>query len=477
MKNKFKILSLSAIAMFTIPTIVNATNLTFEEASSTENTKTYNIVNSDAESASNTIQLKLYKTNDNLKYSIKSQYGDCTASALSCTLLFLNDLPANSTIAEVTITNDTEAPIETMLSFTSPAGMNATKSFSVNGKTTTTTTSKIRSNDSTLKNIILSVGTFDQTFSPTINTYNITGIKDTINSVKITPECDNCSWEITCPQGDCTVSNSNKINLKTGANQVGINVTSEDGSSKRSYVLNIYRGEITTSSAYLSSLKINNAKLSPNFDSLVNDYSVKVGLDVDKLDIVAVTEDPNADVIIKGNENLKEGKNTITITVTSSDGANKQVYTLNVTKEKINDNKDDKEKEKKSTTSIKKKKNNTWLIILISFIGLGLIILAYFLIFKRNKNKKDKNNKNDKNNKDTKEEIKENSTETTKEQTDEEKESTLSDTGLDLPLESMQDELENLRKLESENEPKQDVDEALDDLMKTKKLELGDLDF
>ena len=41
----------------------------------------------------------------------------------------------------------------------------------------------------------------------------------------------------------------------------------------------------------------------------------------------------------------------------------------------------------------------------------------------------------------------------------------------------MQDELENLRKLESENEPKQDVDEALDDLMKTKKLELGDLDF
>ena len=61
--------------------------------------------------------------------------------------------------------------------------------------------------------------------------------------------------------------------------------------------------------------------------------------------------------------------------------------------------------------------------------------------------------------------------------TDEEKESTLSDTGLDLPLESMQDELENLRKLESENEPKQDVDEALDDLMKTKKLELGDLDF
>ena len=28
-----------------------------------------------------------------------------------------------------------------------------------------------------------------------------------------------------------------------------------------------------------------------------------------------------------------------------------------------------------------------------------------------------------------------------------------------------------------EEAPKQDVDEALDDLMKTKKLELGDLDF
>ena len=32
-------------------------------------------------------------------------------------------------------------------------------------------------------------------------------------------------------------------------------------------------------------------------------------------------------------------------------------------------------------------------------------------------------------------------------------------------------------KRQMKEEPKQDVDEALDDLMKTKKLELGDLDF
>ena len=56
--------------------------------------------------------------------------------------------------------------------------------------------------------------------------YNVTGLKDTVNSVTITPNCDNnCTWSITCPTGGCSVSNTRRVALQDGANKVAINVT------------------------------------------------------------------------------------------------------------------------------------------------------------------------------------------------------------------------------------------------------------
>ena len=235
--------------------------------------------------------------------------------------------------------------------------------------------------------------------------------------------------------------------------------------------MNVYRGEITTSSAYLESLKIKDAILSPNFDSMVNDYTATVGMDINKLDISYVPEDPTANVEIKGNENLKEGENTITITVTSSDGENKQVYTIIVTKEELEEEKE--EDKKLETSKVTKKKNNTWLIILLSILGLGIIITAFILIFKKKKNKDKKNKKdnNDKNN---------NNNQNKEEENIETDPNILNNDTLENDI--IKENTDTLNILEEtrrqmKEEPKQDIDDALDDLMKTKKLELGDLDF
>ena len=311
-----------------------------------------------------------------------------------------------------------------------------------------------------------------------------------LNSVTINPTCDNCDIKITCPNGGCSVSNTKRVTLQAGANEVNVNVTSEDGTSNKTYKLNIYRGDVTTSSAYLQSLKIKDVVLTPTFNSMTNDYSALLEKDLKELDITTVTEDPSATVEIKGNKDLKVGENTITITISSSDGENKQVYTIKVTKEVKKDT-----TKKVTTTVVKKKKNNTWLIILLSLLGLGIIILVSILLFRKKKNKKDKSDKNNRNNKDDNgNNVKKDTTNdiTDKNELDMLEESKYNVYGQEINEDDLLDDMEEsdiekentdtLRILEEtkrqmKEEPKQDVDDALDDLMKTKKLELGDLDF
>lgn len=402
------------------------------------------------------IKLKITTTNDDLDYNLKlsGEYGTC--SNLECTLI-TTQITTETEIGKLTIKNPTSDKKETTITLNSTPSSgkidSVTKTFSL--KAIQTTTTKAKSSNSNMTGITFSVGVLDKNFDSNVTEYTVTGIKDTINSVTLTPTCDNCEYTVTCPTGGCSVNNSKRISLETGANNVAVNIKSEDGTSNKTYTFNIYRGDIITSSPYLSDIKIKDTTLSPKFDSLVNDYSCIIKKDIDKLDINVTPEDPTADVQIKGNEKLKIGENTITITVTSSDGENKQVYTILVTKEQ-----EEKKTTKKVVTSkVNKKKNNKWLILILSIVALIIIIVSFILIFKKKKSKKNDNDKNDKGSNTHEEEIiNEEENDIIKENTD----------ALNI--------LEETRR-EIDNEEKTDIDEALDDLMQTKKLELGDLDL
>ena len=315
----------------------------------------------------------------------------------------------------------------------------------------------------------LSVGSLDKTFDSGVTEYTVTGIKDTINSVTLTPTCDNCTYTVTCPTGGCSITNSNRVMLQAGANNVSVVITSEDGTSNKTYMFNIYRGDIVTSSPYLEELSIKDAVLSPTFNSLTNDYTAIVKYDVKKLEITTVAEDPTADIQIKGDTDLKVGENTITVTVTSSDGQNKQVYTIVVTREEQKK----KTTKKVATSKVKKKKNNTWLIILLSVLALAIIVVSFILIFR--KKKKNKNGKNDKKNK--KDKNKDNNDNNNNGDNDDYKDE---EDLLENTIEKENTDALNIleeTKRQMREEPKTDIDDALDDLMKTKKLELDDLDF
>lgn len=88
------------------------------------------------------------------------------------------------------------------------------------------------------------------------------------------------------------------------------------------------------SNAKLQTIRINQEGLTPIFDSETYNYYLTVTDDIKEIEILLVTQNPNATASIIGNTNLKEGVNTIQIQVISEDKSNVQNYNIEVTKTK-----------------------------------------------------------------------------------------------------------------------------------------------
>ena len=93
--------------------------------------------------------------------------------------------------------------------------------------------------------------------------------------------------------------------------------------------------EKKSDNAYLKSLTVEGYELLPVFDKNTTSYTLQIPEDVAELKIVAETEDEKATTEIQGNKDLKEGENTVTVSVNAEDNTIK-IYEIKVTKsEKI----------------------------------------------------------------------------------------------------------------------------------------------
>ena len=100
-------------------------------------------------------------------------------------------------------------------------------------------------------------------------------------------------------------------------------VTAENG-SKKTYTINVVKKVKDTETSELS----NNNNLKTlyvegydiNFSSTKTEYYLNVDQRVTKLNIDAVSDDPNATVIVHNIDNLVDGENIITIDVTAENG-------------------------------------------------------------------------------------------------------------------------------------------------------------
>lgn len=127
-------------------------------------------------------------------------------------------------------------------------------------------------------------------------------------------------------------NSSNNTNTSTSSNKGTGNKTntSNKGQSKPKKDTDTTTTQ-KSKDANLKELKIDQEGMTPEFDKDVTEYYLTVDLKVEQIKVTATPSDEKAKVTVEGNKKLKEGKNTITITVKAEDGTTKKYY-LYVTK-------------------------------------------------------------------------------------------------------------------------------------------------
>lgn len=183
-------------------------------------------------------------------------------------------------------------------------------------------TIKVADGNNYLSSITLSEGTIN--FEKSKTTYEIKNIIGSTIEIKATSESSYAKLS-----GDV-----GKKNLKLGLNTFKITVTSESGVN-RIYTLKIYRNDNRDKTNTLSSLEVENNKITPEFNKNTINYTLTVKKDVTSVKINATLESDKSS-FNKGygprTVNLNYGLNSVLIKVTSESGATK-TYTIKITRE------------------------------------------------------------------------------------------------------------------------------------------------
>lgn len=158
-------------------------------------------------------------------------------------------------------------------------------------------------------------------FSPDIKEYYFIADKN-INKLEVTAIPENPNAVVTITGND---------NFIIGKNTIDIKVESEDKTKIDIYRIFVTRAEnIEMANANLETLAIRQATLNPEFDNNVTYYKAEIANDINKIDILAITQKENATVKIIGNDEMQIGLNKIEITVTAEDGITDKKYVLEV---------------------------------------------------------------------------------------------------------------------------------------------------
>ena len=186
--------------------------------------------------------------------------------------------------------------------------------------TSTKPTEGAKSSNANLKSLIIQDQELIPEFDVETLKYTIE-VEEDITDLEIKAEAEDAK---------ATISIQGEKDLKEGENTVTISVSAEDGTVKV-YEIKVTKGDQTVVPLGLKFLKIENTDIDTIFAPEVYEYEIEID-DVDELEIEAEPNYETASVEIKGNSNLREGNNQITIIVTSNDGQEKVTYQIKANK-------------------------------------------------------------------------------------------------------------------------------------------------
>lgn len=225
-----------------------------------------------------------------------------------------------------------------------------------------------------------------------IRPHDFTGFRygTTLYEVEVPEDIETIEVYASVQHEKATLTGTGKMALERGENKAEVVVTAEDG-TKKTYTINIIRrtkeeenSKETVANVEngkgLAKLEIKNLSLSPEFKTNVYEYTVKyIGEDT-KLNIeTKATQEEDYVVEVIGNENLREGKNFITILVSEKDGSNIATYQITVNKTLV-------EEEAIAREEAEKKAQQPIIIgVVIAVVVVIAIIGIIIIINRRNK--------------------------------------------------------------------------------------------
>ena len=263
--------------------------------------------------------------------------------------------------------------------------------------------------NSKLQNLRLSIEGMAPDFNNNTYDYYIT-VKNDIKDIEVLAIAENKNSKIQI---------EGNSNLKEGLNLIKVQVTSPDKTSSSTYLINVTKtNDLESANTNLETLAIENYLLYPAFDNTVTNYNVEVGNNTEQINLLAIPEDENATVEINKDDTLKEGNNTIKITVTARNGFTKKEYNINVYKrnseeeakyqeeqidnqEKLNQiyevqkTSNEQEQSKENQEQIEKnkeegKEERNRIVYFMVLIAIVLILASVSILFEKRKNKQEK---------------------------------------------------------------------------------------
>lgn len=179
----------------------------------------------------------------------------------------------------------------------------------------------VPSTDATLKSLEVVGQTLEPTFNSNTLSYTV-NVANSVTSVTINAEANS---------GVASVAGTGVKSVNVGDNSFNIDVTAQDGTTKKTYVVKVVRAK--SSDATLKSLSIEGQTIEPTFSSEVINYTATVENTVANINILAEANSSVAQVTGTGNKALTEGSNTYEVVVTAEDGSTTKTYTISVTRQ------------------------------------------------------------------------------------------------------------------------------------------------
>ncbi len=177
-----------------------------------------------------------------------------------------------------------------------------------------------------LKSLTSDIGTLSPIFNPSVTDYTIS-VEDTVTDINL---------EALAESDEANVSISGPSPLEYGNNEFTITVTAEDGTTIKTYTVNVYREEKVYDPSLLS-LSINQGTISPTFTGEVYVYSADVGQGIANVNVDPVALETTTQISINGisyeslggiDVELLPGENLISIVTYTPDN---QTITYNLT--------------------------------------------------------------------------------------------------------------------------------------------------